>query len=132
MKVLSSSPSQSNCFNLWIYSIPIKISTFMTLRLLQGWLHETTYSNTFACHKRPSWQGDSNQGPLEWDLNRGTYEFRFMDRIPNGFFPLVNINQHLTYRQNFLFMSHTACAFDIRLYLTPLGQARQFIETCGT
>jgi hypothetical protein len=26
----------------------------------------------------------------------------------------------------------TACAFDIRLYLTPLGQARQFIETCGT
>ncbi len=21
--------------------------------------------------------------------------------------------------------------FDIRLYLTPLGQARQFIETCG-
>ncbi len=27
---------------------------------------------------------------------------------------------------------HTACAFDIRLYLTPLGQARQFIETCGT
>ncbi len=26
----------------------------------------------------------------------------------------------------------TACAFDIRLYLTPLGQARQFEETCGT
>ncbi len=26
----------------------------------------------------------------------------------------------------------TACAFDICLYLTPLGQARQFIETCGT
>ncbi len=27
---------------------------------------------------------------------------------------------------------NTACLFDIRLYLTPLGQARQFIETCGT
>ncbi len=27
---------------------------------------------------------------------------------------------------------HTACALDIHLYLTPLGQARQFIETCGT
>ena len=26
----------------------------------------------------------------------------------------------------------TACAFDICLYLTPSGQARQFIETCGT
>jgi hypothetical protein len=26
---------------------------------------------------------------------------------------------------------HTVSAFDIRLYLTPLGQARQFIETCG-
>ncbi len=26
----------------------------------------------------------------------------------------------------------TVGAFDIRLYLTPLGQARQFIETCGT
>ncbi len=26
----------------------------------------------------------------------------------------------------------TACAFDIHLYLTPLGQARKFIETCGT
>jgi hypothetical protein len=26
----------------------------------------------------------------------------------------------------------TACTFDIHLYLTPLGQARQFIETCGT
>ncbi len=25
-----------------------------------------------------------------------------------------------------------ACTFDIRLYLTPLVQARQFIETCGT
>ncbi len=28
--------------------------------------------------------------------------------------------------------AHTACAFDIRLYLTPLGQPKQFIETCGT
>jgi hypothetical protein len=27
---------------------------------------------------------------------------------------------------------HTACTFDIRLSLTPLGQARQFLETCGT
>ncbi len=27
---------------------------------------------------------------------------------------------------------HSAFVFDIRLYLTPLGQARQFIETCGT
>jgi hypothetical protein len=27
---------------------------------------------------------------------------------------------------------HTACVFDIHLYLTPLGQTRQFIETCGT
>jgi hypothetical protein len=26
----------------------------------------------------------------------------------------------------------TACLFNIRLYLTPLVQARQFIETCGT
>ncbi len=26
----------------------------------------------------------------------------------------------------------TACTFDISLYLTPLVQARQFIETCGT
>jgi hypothetical protein len=26
----------------------------------------------------------------------------------------------------------TANEFDIRLCLTPLGQARQFIETCGT
>ncbi len=28
--------------------------------------------------------------------------------------------------------SDTSCAFDIPFYLTPLGQARQFIETCGT
>jgi hypothetical protein len=28
--------------------------------------------------------------------------------------------------------NYTACAFDIRLYFTPLGQARQLIETCGT
>jgi hypothetical protein len=27
---------------------------------------------------------------------------------------------------------YTACGFDIRLYLTPLEQARQFRETCGT
>jgi hypothetical protein len=33
---------------------------------------------------------------------------------------------------SFIFVPPTACAFDIRLYLTPLGQARQFIETCGT
>jgi hypothetical protein len=54
-------------------------------------------------------RGDSNPGPLEWDLNRGAYVSQFMDRIPNGFFPLVNINQHLTNRQNcplFLYMSH--------------------------
>jgi hypothetical protein len=24
------------------------------------------------------------------------------------------------------------CSFDIRLYLTTLGQARKYIETCGT
>jgi hypothetical protein len=35
-------------------------------------------------------------------------------------------------RVNFNNILCTACAFDIRLYLTPLGQARQFIETCGT
>ncbi len=28
--------------------------------------------------------------------------------------------------------AYTACVFDNHLYLTPLGQARQFIETCGT
>ncbi len=28
-----------------------------------------------------------------------------------------------------ILLCYTACAFDIRLYLTPLGQARQFIET---
>jgi hypothetical protein len=27
---------------------------------------------------------------------------------------------------------NTACLFDIRLHLTSLGQAKQFIETCGT
>jgi hypothetical protein len=27
---------------------------------------------------------------------------------------------------------NTACASDINSYSTPLGQARQFIETCGT
>ncbi len=32
----------------------------------------------------------------------------------------------------FPLLSITACLFDIRLYLTPLGQARQFIVTCGT
>ncbi len=32
-----------------------------------------------------------------------------------------------------LFLNNIAAyLFDIRLYLTPLGQARQFIETCGT
>ncbi len=34
-------------------------------------------------------------------------------------------------REKKVFVCDTACAFDIRLYLTPLGQARQFIETCG-
>jgi hypothetical protein len=29
-------------------------------------------------------------------------------------------------------VTHTACAFDICLYLTPVGQARQLIETCDT
>ncbi len=33
---------------------------------------------------------------------------------------------------SFLTFADTACASDIRLYLTPLGQARQYIETCGT
>jgi hypothetical protein len=28
--------------------------------------------------------------------------------------------------------TNTACSFDIRLYLTPLGQDKQFIETYGT
>jgi hypothetical protein len=31
-----------------------------------------------------------------------------------------------------LIFNHTPYLFDIHLYLTPLGQARQFIETCGT
>jgi hypothetical protein len=31
-----------------------------------------------------------------------------------------------------VFLQFTVCALDIDLYLTPLGQARQFIETCGT
>jgi hypothetical protein len=32
----------------------------------------------------------------------------------------------------FLKLLYTACVFDIRLYMTPLGQARQLRETCGT
>jgi hypothetical protein len=38
----------------------------------------------------------------------------------------------LIVRENRQCLKSTACAFDIRLYLTPLGQAKQFIETCGT
>jgi hypothetical protein len=41
--------------------------------------------------------------------------------------PYMNLE---TFR--FLFLFYTACAFDIHLYLTPLGQPRKFIETCGT
>jgi hypothetical protein len=33
---------------------------------------------------------------------------------------------------HFVYDGNTACLFNIRLNLTPLGQARQFIETCGT
>ncbi len=35
------------------------------------------------------------------------------------------------FQSNYKNIVNTVCAFDIRLYLTPLGQARQFIETCG-
>jgi hypothetical protein len=32
----------------------------------------------------------------------------------------------------FTYYTNTACSFDFRLYLTPLGQTRQFIDTSGT
>ncbi len=35
-------------------------------------------------------------------------------------------------KQTKKYIFYTACTFDIHLYLTPLVQARQFIETCGT
>jgi hypothetical protein len=42
----------------------------------------------------------------------------------------MNYNKTLL-KQNFIVL-YTACASDIILYLTPLGQVMQFIETCGT
>jgi protein tyrosine phosphatase len=33
---------------------------------------------------------------------------------------------------DFIAAQGTVCLLDICLYLMPLGQARQFIETCGT
>ncbi len=55
----------------------------------------------------------------------------------NAFSEEKNVGKRISARGNcntskILHKVHTACAFDIRLYLTPLGQARQFIETCGT
>ncbi len=32
---------------------------------------------------------------------------------------------------HYLKLLYTACLFDIHVYLTPLGQVRQFIKTCG-
>ncbi len=29
-------------------------------------------------------------------------------------------------------LADTACLFGMRLYLTPFGQARQFLDICGT
>jgi hypothetical protein len=43
---------------------------------------------------------------------------------------LIHNNTNLNF--SLMIKERTACAFDIRLYLIPLGQARQFIETCGT
>jgi hypothetical protein len=42
-------------------------------------------------------------------------------------FIFKGVSKHLSFS-----CLYTACTFDIHLYLTPLGQARQFIETCGT
>jgi hypothetical protein len=53
-------------------------------------------NNLFILHFRDkntnSTIGDSNPGPLKWDVNRGGYVNRYMDRIPNGFVPQVNID----------------------------------------
>jgi hypothetical protein len=38
----------------------------------------------------------------------------------------------VVYLKTNIFSHNTACLFDIRLHWAPLGQARQFIETCGT
>jgi hypothetical protein len=41
-------------------------------------------------------------------------------------------SEYFRSRHGFVLTPGTACSFDICLYLTPLRQARQFIETCGT
>ncbi len=62
-----------------------------------------------------------------------TETFRFGIKICSFFWHVSNqfycYSQYLTKSR---LHAYTVCAFDICLYLTPLGQARQFTETCGT
>ncbi len=54
------------------------------------------------------------------------------DAMTINLFGIVEFDGHVKIKVTIKLPNYTACTFDIRLYLTPLGQARQFIETCGS
>ncbi len=55
-----------------------------------------------------------------------------MQQLSSGYCILYVDGVHKKLSLKLLLFEHTASVFDIRLYLTPLGHARQFIETHGT
>ncbi len=55
-----------------------------------------------------------------------------MQHLSSGYCILFVDGVHQKFLLKLMLFKHTACLFDIRLYLTPLEHARQFIETRGT
>ncbi len=84
-KVVSSSLIQ--LLYLWNHWIPLlKYQHLWHFVLFQGWLNITTNSLWTLMSLKSNGHGDSNPlGPLKWNVNRGGYVARFLDRIPNGF-----------------------------------------------
>jgi hypothetical protein len=52
-----------------------------------------------------------------------------MQQLSSGYCILFVDGVHKKLSLKLLLFQHTASVFDIRLFLTPLGHARQFIET---
>jgi hypothetical protein len=73
--------------------------------------------------------GDTVTHITALDLAAHCQQYNILDILLD--YGLGNKKKKSSHKDTIL-LSHTACVFDICLYLTPLGQARQFIETCGT
>ncbi len=91
-EILQLRCKQSVNKRLWVQVNFFSISTTLRyqhiwhLGLLQRWLNEAKYCKyIFMCFR---WHGDSNPAPV--NLGYKQKRFKSMDRISNGFVPLVN------------------------------------------